>query len=399
MQVLHINSVPYGSTCRVMLGIARAAESAGIDCDTAAGYSTHPVPDLPERHQQIGGLVSKSIHMLLARLTGMNGCFSVLATLRLLRRIKREKYDLLHFHNLHGWYVNLPLLMRFVKKHRIPVVWTLHDCWALTGQCAHYTAIGCERWRTACGQCPQRNLYPQSLADLSRFMHRLKKRWFSDVPALTLVTPSQWLADQVAQSFLRDVSLQVIANGIDQTVFKPTPGGMITPGRHMVLGVAGGWTQRKGLDVFIELAGRLGTDYQIVLAGTDERTDPLLPKNIVSIHRTQSTVELAKMYTAADVFVNPTYEDTFPTVNLEALACGTPVITFDAGGSAECLDESCGTTVPVGNVAAMEAAIRRVCTEKPFSSQSCIRRAEGFDQQNAFQAYLALYQQKAGERS
>ena len=399
MRVLHINSVPYGSTCRVMLGIAKAAQQESILCHTAAGYSTHPVNALPDTHYRIGGLVSKSIHILLARLTGLNGCLSVLATLRLLGRIKRGKYDLLHFHNLHGWYVNLPLLMRFVKKHRLPVVWTLHDCWAFTGQCAHYTAIGCDRWRTACGQCPQRNLYPQSLADLSRFMHRMKKHWFTDLPDLTLVTPSKWLADQAAQSFLRNVPLKVIANGIDQTVFKPTPGEMILPGRYMVLGVSGGWTQRKGLDVFIELAGRLGNEYQIVLVGTDERIDQRLPENIISIHRTQNTAELAKLYTAADVFVNPTYEDTFPTVNLEALACGTPVITFDAGGSAECLDESCGTAVPVGNVAAMEAAIRHVCTEKPFSSQSCIRRARDFDQQSAFQAYLALYQQKAGERS
>ncbi len=399
MRVLHINSVPYGSTCRVMLGIAKAAQQESILCHTAAGYSTHPVNDLPDTHYRIGGLVSKSIHILLARLTGLNGCFSVLATLRLLRRIKRERYDLLHFHNLHGWYVNLPLLMRFVKKHRLPVVWTLHDCWAFTGQCAHYTAIGCDRWRTECSHCPQRNLYPQSLIDLSSFMHRMKKRWFADLPFLTLVTPSQWLANQVAHSFLRDVPAKVIANGIDLSVFQPTPGGINTPGKYMALGVSGGWTQRKGLDVFIELAGRLGKDYQIVLVGTDERIDQRLPENIISIHRTQNTVELAKLYTAADVFVNPTYEDTFPTVNLEALACGTPVITFDAGGSAECLDESCGTAVPVGNVAAMEAAIRHVCTEKPFSSQSCIRRARDFDQQSAFQAYLALYQQKAGERS
>ena len=164
----------------------------------------------------------------------------------------------------------------------------------------------------------------------------------------------------------------------------------------MVLGVASDWTQRKGLDVFVELAGRLEEDYQIVLVGTNDHIDVLLPASIISIHRTQDTAELAKLYTAADVFVNPTYEDNFPTVNLEALACGTPVVTFDAGGSAECLTANCGMAVPAGNMDALEAAIRRVCTQKPFAAEDCIRRAHQFDQNSSYQAYLDCYRQKAG---
>lgn len=398
MRVLHINSVPYGSTCRIMLGISRTAEEQGIRCDTASGYSTHPVMELTDRHIRIGGFLSKFIHMLLGRLTGLNGFFSVFATLGLIRRINREKYDLLHFHNLHGWYVNLPMLTRFVKKRRIPVIWTLHDCWAFTGQCAHYAAIGCSRWQSGCYDCPQRNWYPQSLMDLSRSMYRAKKRWFSSLPDAILVTPSKWLAAQAAQSFLRHLPVRVIPNGIDLNTFKPTHGGFAHPDQSMVLGVANGWTARKGLNVFIELAKRLEESCQIVLVGTDERIDRLLPDSIISIHRTQNAAELAQLYTAADVFVNPTYEDNFPTVNLEALACGTPVITFDAGGSAECLDESCGVAVPVGDVDALESAIRRTCIKKPFDRQRCIDRARAFDQQTAYQAYITLYQQKAGEQ-
>ena len=227
----------------------------------------------------------------------------------------------------------------------------------------------------------------------------MKKRWFSDLPDLTLVTPSQWLAEQIGQSFLRDMPVQFIPNGIDLNTFQPISGVPEHSDRHMVLGVASGWTQRKGLDVFIELSKRLGDEYQIVLVGTDNRTDRLLPGNITSIHRTQNAVELAQLYTAADVFVNPTYEDTVPTVNLEALACGTPVITFDAGGSAECLDESCGTAVPTGDVDAMEQAIRHICIAKPFDTQNCLERAKQFDRQSAYLAYLTLYRQKAGERS
>jgi len=398
MRVLHINSVPYGSTCRVMLGIANTAQREGIYCDTAAGYSTHPVDDLPDTHYQIGGLASKSIHMILARATGLNGCFSAIATLRLIRRIKREQYDLLHLHNLHGWYINLPLLMRFVRKQHIPVIWTLHDCWAFTGQCAHYTAIGCDRWKSECHHCPQKHLYPQSLMDLSRLMHRIKKRWFASLPNAVLVTPSKWLTGQLKESFLRNLPIQVIPNGIDLAVFKPTQGWK-TNGRHMVLGVASDWTERKGLNVFIELAGRLDDSYKIVLVGTNEQIDKLLPSSITSIHRTQNASELAQLYTAADVFVNPTYEDTFPTVNLEALACGTPVVAFDAGGSAECLDESCGIAVPVGDVDALEESIRRVCMQKPFEANACIRRASIYDQSSSYQAYLALYRQKAGDPS
>lgn len=395
MRVLHINSVPYGSTCRVMLGIAKAAREAGLHCDTAAGYSMHPVNDLPCGHYQIGGLISKWIHMTLARWSGLNGCFSVLATLRLIRQIKREKYDLLHFHNLHGWYVNLPLLMHYVRQKHLPVIWTLHDCWAFTGQCAHYTAIGCQKWKTECHHCPQKHLYPQSLMDCSRMMHRAKKRWFASLTDVVLVTPSQWLADQLKASFLSVLPVRVIPNGMDLSVFHPAEGWQKT-GKYMVLGVASDWTQRKGLDVFIELAGRLEEDYQIVMVGTNDHIDALLPASIISIHRTQDTAELAKLYTAADVFVNPTYEDNFPTVNLEALACGTPVVTFDAGGSAECLTANCGMAVPAGNVDALEAAIRRVCTQKPFAAEDCIRRANQFDQNSSYQTYLDCYRQKAG---
>ena len=398
MRILHINSVPYGSTCRVMLGVARAAQEAGMICDTASGYSTHPASDLPEHHIHIGGALSKFVHMTLARLSGWNGCFSAAATIRLIRRIQREKYDLLHFHNLHGWYLHLPLLTRYIKKHRIPVIWTLHDCWAFTGQCAYYTAIGCERWQTGCFACPQKHLYPQSLVDASQMMYRAKQRWFANLPDVTLVTPSQWLADQIGQSFLRSFPVRVIPNGINLEVFQPLEQHEPTK-TYTVLGVADGWTQRKGMHVFAGLPQLLGEQYRIVLVGTDEHTEPLLPDTIVKIRRTQNVQELAQLYASADVFVNPTFEDNFPTVNLEALACGTPVVAFDAGGSAECLTDTCGISVPVGDVGALAAAIRRICEDHVFSREKCRERAMAFDAAHAYQSYLTLYRQKAGETS
>lgn len=399
MRVLQINSVPYGSTCRVMLGIAQAAQKQGIRCDVATGYSTHPLQEMHDSGIRIGGFASKAFHMVMARLTGLNGFFSIGPTIRLIRRIRHEQYDLLHFHNLHGWYVNLPLLMCFVRKRKIPVLWTLHDCWAFTGQCAHYTAIGCERWKSECYACPQKHLYPQSVADQSRCLYRCKKRWFASLPNVELVTPSNWLAQQVSQSFLQHLPTRVIPNGVDLSVFQPTPGGLTIPGKSIVLGVANGWTERKGLNIMIKLADRLGQNYQIVLVGTDEQTDHLLPDQIISIHRTQNAAELAKLYTAADVFVNPTYEDTFPTVNLESLACGTPVITSDAGGSPECIDEYSGLSVPAGDVDALEKTIRKVCTQHPFDAGHCVNRARQFDLKTAYDPYLTLYRQKVGEPS
>lgn len=393
MRVFQINSVPYGSTCRVMMGIAQAASQSGIECHTASGYSTHPLPSLPENHFQIGGLWSKAVHMFLARLTGLNGFFSLIPTLRLIRHIQRGHYDLLHFHNLHGWYVNLPLLMRYVKSSKLPVVWTLHDCWAFTGQCAHYTAIGCDRWKMQCRSCPQTHLYPQSLPDLSGIMHRCKRRWFASLPDLTFVTPSHWLADQLGSSFLQNYSVQVIPNGIDLTLFKPAQT-LKNDTTYQILGVADGWTSRKGLDVLIELSKRLDSCYHITLVGTDEHTEKLIPKTITCIRRTQDTAELARLYANADVFVNPTYEDTLPTVTLEALACGTPAVVFHAGGSQECISENCGIAVPAGDVAELEKAVRWICTASPFRAADCVKHAKKFDKETAYQAYIALYQQK-----
>ena len=394
MKVLEINGVPYGSTCRIMLGIKRLAEENSICVDTATGYSYHPVKDLPDDHIDVGGAVGKLLHIWCARLTGYHGCFSHIATWRLLRKIDKEQYDLIHLHNIHGWYLNLPMLTRFIKKRNMKVVWTLHDCWAFTGQCPHYAMIGCEKWKTHCYDCPQCKDYPRVDVDRSDRMYDLKKQWFTGMDAV-LVTPSQWLADQVKQSFLKDYPVKVIHNGIDLNIFKPTMSDFRKQynceGKKIVLGVAMGWNAKKGLDVFIELSKRLPEDYQIVFVGSNEQTDRQLPANVISIHRTQNQRELAEIYSAADVFVNPTREDTFPTVNIEALACGTPVITFLTGGSPEILDESCGMVVPCNDVDAMEKAIRIICEDKPFAQEACLERARCFEKNKRFQEYVELY--------
>lgn len=395
MRIVEINSVPYGSTAKIMLGIADVAEKHGHEVMMAGGYSYHPLDALQGRYTQIGGVVGKLMHTYLARFTGLNGCFSRHSTRKFLKQVKKYNPDVLHLHNIHGWYLHLPTLFSFIKKQNVRVVWTLHDCWSFTGQCPHFDKIGCEKWKTGCYKCPQLRSYPQTYVDRSKGMYARKKKWFTGVQDLTIVTPSQWLADLVKESFLGEYPVQVIHNGIDLSAFQPVESDWRkrygVEDKRLLLGVAMGWSESKGLDVFIELAKRLDEQYKIVLVGTNEETDKLLPENILSIHRTQNQQELTELYAAADVLVNPTREDTFPTVNIEALACGTPVLTFKTGGSPEILDETCGSVVEKNDVDALQREIERICTEKPYSMGACTSRAAQFNKDEKFEEYVKLY--------
>lgn len=394
MKILSINSVPYGSTCNVMTGIAELA-SKNHSVIVAAGYSTHPVVfSIP--NIKIGGIINKALHMCLATLTGYIGCFSFISTKAFLKKVDQINPDIIHLHNLHGWYINIPILFRYIKKHNIRVVWTLHDCWSFTGHCPHFVMAKCDKWKSKCKNCPSYRGYPKSIWDNAQKMYNRKKRWFTGVNDLTLVAPSEWLADLVKDSYLKEYSVKVINNGIDLSVFKPTESNFrekySVGNKKIVLGVAFGWGEKKGLDVFVELAKRLPEDYQIVLVGTDDGIDKMLPDKIISIHRTQDQKELAEIYTAADLFVQTTREDNFPTVNLEALACGTPVLTFNTGGSPECIDETCGFVVEKDDIESLTEKIIQISETNPFSAENCIKRASMYDYNRKFREYLSLYE-------
>ena len=230
-------------------------------------------------------------------------------------------------------------------------------------------------------------------------MWKKKKKWFTNVDNLYLVTPSVWLSNMVKQSFLKNKATRVVNNGIDLGIFKPTESDFrekhsISSEKKIILGVAFGWTERKGIDVFLRLSKMLDPDlYQVVLVGTNENVDRKLPNDIISIHRTSDQIELAKIYTAADVFVNPTREENFPTVNIEALACGTPVITFDTGGSPEIVDKTCGSVVPVDDLTALEKEIAHVCKFQPYSKEACLRRARLYDKNERIEEYTNLFKE------
>ena len=388
MRIIQINAVPYGSTGRIMFQLADALEHKGHQVLCTAGFTWKK--SNREDFFITSNIFEKTVHTYLARLTGRTGGFSYLATWRLLKKLDAFQPDLIHLHNLHGWFVNIPMLFDYIRQKDIPVVWTLHDCWPFTGHCPHFQGVGCEKWKTGCYDCPLHRNYPESWFDCSKQMYRTKKEWLSGVKRMTIVTPSQWLADCVKESFLSEYPVQVIPNGIDLSVFCPAEEEKNEAG-HTVLGVSYAWNDKKGLDVIVSLRERLGDEFKMILVGTDEHVDRKLPEGIVSVHRTQNQRELAELYRGADVFINPTREDNLPTVNMEALACGTPVITFDTGGSPEVPDQTCGIVVPKNDVAAMEQQIRRVCTEKPFSRQQCLERAKIFDESNCIRQYLKLY--------
>ena len=390
-----------------MLGIAQVARQAGHEVWTFSPRKLSrngglSFPELPG-HSYFSSLPESALHLFLGRFSGLHGLFSSLGTLGLLRRLDKIGPDVLHLHNLHGSYISLPLLFNYIKKHKIPTVWTLHDCWAFTGHCPYFTLANCEKWKSGCHHCPQIHSYPKAYVDRSRFMWKLKKKYFTGLEELTLVTPSEWLAGLVKQSFLKDYPVEVINNGIDLNVFKPTASSFrqdhgIGPDEYMLLGVAFGWEKRKGLDAFLWLSEHLPENYRIVLVGTGEEVDKLLPSKIISLRRTGSQQELAKIYSAADLFVNPTREENFPTVNMEDLACGTPVLTFNTGGSPEIIDDSCGAVVDCGDMEALAEKCRLVCENSVFSSAACLRRAAEYGQERCFRQYVVSYESMASKR-
>ena len=334
------------------------------------------------------------IQALKSRIMGNYGFNSHAETKRIIAELERLSPSVVLLHNLHGHDCNLEMLFSYFRQKQTKLVWVFHDCWTFTGYCTHFTYAKCDRWKNACHHCTQRKQFSWFF-DRSATLYQRKKALFSELD-LTIVTPSQWLADLVKQSFLKEYPVKVIHNGIDLSVFRPTPSDFrekyhIPQDKFVLLGVAFGWGRRKGLDVFVELSRRLDPEkYQIVLVGTDDAVDKTLPKNILSIHRTQNQQELAEVYTAADLFVNPTREDNYPTVNMEAIACGTPVVTFDTGGSPESVDEGTGVVVDCDDVDALEQKIIRISHISPFDTDNCIRKAKSFDGAARFEEYLNL---------
>lgn len=345
MKILMINSVcGIRSTGRICTDIADELTKQGHQVKIAYGRET-----VPEKYQKyavrIGTDLSVKADALTTRILDNAGFNSKVATKKFLDWVREYDPDVIHLHNIHGYYINLPMLFEYLAKANKKVIWTLHDCWSFTGHCAYFTYAKCDRWKKGCHDCPCKKEYPASLKrDRSELNWKQKRKMFTSVKDMTIVTPSKWLAELVKQSYLKKYPVVVINNGIDTNIFKPTPSDFRKKyglgEKKIILGVASVWDRRKGLKDFVKLSELIDESYAIVLVGLSEEQIKQMPRNIICISRTNSQQELAEIYTAADVLFNPTYEDNYPTVNLEAQACGTPVITYDTGGSPESVPES-----------------------------------------------------------
>lgn len=398
MIIVEINSVLKGSTGKIARQIADNAILGGNQAYICVPKGRHNKKTEYNNAILFGSQLSEDSHIILNRITGLNGCFSIIATLSLICKINRINPDVVHLHNLHNCYINLPILFRYLRNNNVKVVWTLHDCWSFTGQCPHFTSVNCSKWETGCYKCPSYREYPESFVDRTRLMWRLKRKWFTGLKHMVIVTPSEWLAHEVKKSYLNEYRIKVVNNGIDLNTFRPSrklntkEKYNIPKNKYIVLGVASNWGYRKGLDVFSELVMLLPSNYQLVLVGTDKYSEKEIPDTIISINRTHNQEELASLYSCADVFVNPTREDNFPTVNIESIACGTPVITFKTGGSPEIIDETCGCVVECNDVRSLAKKIMWICTEKPYLKESCLNRAQKFDSVLQSKEYFRIYE-------
>lgn len=345
MRVLFINSVcGIRSTGRIVTDLAEAYMSQGHECRIAYGREISS-----EKYESISYKIGTELQVrsnaLRARILDNEGLNAWSETKKFIEWANHYNPDVLWLHNLHGYYIHIELLFKWIKSRpNMEVKWTLHDCWAFTGHCAHFSYIGCDKWKTCCEKCPQKKEYPKGMIfDNSKRNYLIKKELFSGIKNLTIITPSFWLADLVKESFLKEYPVKVIHNEIDRDVFKPSLSNFRQKygleGKFIVLGVASAWTEKKGLNDFVLLSNMLDKVYRIVLVGLDPKQIAAMPESILCVEMINSKKELAEIYTAADVFLNLTYEDTYPTVNLEAQACGTPCITYKTGGSVESVDK------------------------------------------------------------
>ena len=362
MKVLMINTVcGISSTGRICTDLAAALEAQGHEIKIAFGRA-----EVPGKFQKyavrIGGYLSVKCHALGTRLFDGSGFGSRKATQRFIEWVKEYDPDVIHLHNIHGNYLNIEILFDYLRTCGKKIFWTLHDCWAFTGHAAYCEAAACERWKDGCFDCPKKKDYPISITDNSRKNWIRKKEIFSGIPNLILITPSKWLADLAGQSFLSQYEVKVINNGVDINVFKPTESDvkrrLKIEDKKIILGVAAFWEERKGLTDFYTLAKKLDDRYRIVLVGLSKKQIDCLPDGITGIERTGSVQALAELYSAADVYFNPTYEDNYPTTNLEAIACGTPVVSYKTGGSGESA-EIYGKAINKGDLSELMALLDR----------------------------------------
>lgn len=388
--LLQINvSANWGSTGKIAEAIGISAIEHGWKSYIAYRQYSNPSKS---NLIKVGTHIDHYLHYFENRIFDREGLASRWNTRLFIKRIQNIKPDVIHLHNIHDHWLNYRLLFEYLNQTDIKVVWTFHDCWPFTGHCFHFVTKNCDRWKTMCHDCPLQHEYPKTLIDRSTKNFELKKKMFGGNKNLSIVACSEWLGNFVKNSFFKDNPLTIIYNGIDLKVFQPTlPKKSFEDGKVRILAVSNVWNKEKGIDDIFKLRDVLSDDYEITIVGLSEKQVKTLPSGIIGIKRTQNVQELVNLYSESDVLINPTYADTFPTVNLEALACGTPIITYRTGGSPEAIDEKTGVIVEQGDIESIAEALSRIRTFT-FSPDECRKRAAKFFMKDkCFDKYIDIY--------
>lgn len=410
MKVFQINTVcGSGSTGRIAVDLSKMLKEKGNQCCIA--YSRGVAPANVESYR-FGNKLEIYWHGIMTRITDRHGMYSKRATKKLIAKIREYNPDIIHLHNVHGYYLNIKLLFEFLASYRKPVVWTLHDCWSYTGHCSHYTCVSCDKWMNQCSECPLKKDYPGSLfLDNSVRNYLDKKDLFTSIEQLHLVTPSHWLKEEVEKSFFgqksalhpNGIACTAVPNGIDITKFVYTASDkrkeLGIDNKKVILGVANVWTMQKGFVDFIELAKELDESYQIVMVGVDKKRSEQLPKNIIALERTKNIEELIEFYSIADVYFNSSIEETMGMTTGEAICCGTPVVAYRSTAVPESVGEGCGIVVEAGNVRAAKKAIVEICANKKQYKEACMSYREQFEISKAHESYYSIYRMMLEKRN
>lgn len=400
MNIIQINlTYGIGSTGKIMKDLNDIIEKTGNCGFMVAGYSIENKSDSNLFCLNRGDYLNKMRKdILISRITGEMGYRYIEKTKEAIKWIDSKNPDIIHLHNIHGDWINIKILFEYLKEKDVPVVWTMHDCWPFTGRCSHFENFGCYEWKRGCKVKCKNKVYPLTyFFDKSEKIWNDKYNWFRGIHKMQLVTPSNWLGKFIQDSFLKDYPVMTIHNGIDTSTFRP----LIKNSKYLkdvknkkiILGVANSWSEKKGLLDFFELSNLLDQKiYQIVIVGLNKRQMKMIPKSIIGIERTNNQEELVVLYSRAHVFVNPTYQDNFPTTNLEALACGTPIVTYNTGGSPECLiDNNVGYMINKGEINKLALKIKEICSISKDDIMISNIGKKYFDKNVCFNLYMQLY--------
>lgn len=399
MKVLQINATyGYSSTGLIVKDIGDTLVATGNEAFFAYQSARGEI----ENGYPVGNRLDRKVHALLCRVFGRQGYYSRSATKKLINHIEEIKPDVVHLHNLHSNFVHVNMLLQYLAKNDVPTVITMHDCWFFTGKCFHYADIGCERYKSGCGRCPKKKAPPASmLFDSTASVLRDRDKLLHAIPRLKVVGCSEWVCNEAKKGIMKDLELMPIRNGVDTNVFKPYDKTAVKrelnlEDKFVIMGMANKWLLPSNVEFLNKMKSHLAENDRIVLVGCTEQQMSALQseEKIIAVGFVKGREALAKYYAAANVFVNVTHADTLPTVNMESICCGTPVVTYDSCGSPEIVLEGCGYVVPEGDVDGIVEKIKNV-KSNVLRSVEAIGKAN-FDKTVCYRKYVELYKDIVG---